>query len=684
MKRVGVDIGGTFTDLVCYDEESGEMSRTKVLTTSERPDLSFLSALEQAQIDLTDIGLLMHGTTLVTNLLIQRRGGRVGLLTTLGFRDLLDIQFSTRPNPFNFVMWDKTVALVPRERRLEVSERTAASGDIITPLDTAAVTAAAEKFRELAVESVAVCFLHSFVNPENELGAREILAKALPGVPISLSHQVDPTIREYERTSTTVTNSYVQKAVGGYVDALARALPVPVNYMHSGGGILPGDAVKKFPVLLSMSGPAAGVLAGVHLAGEEQLPDLITFDMGGTSTDVSLIRGGRPEMRDSIDVDWNIPARALSVDVKSVGAGGGSIAHVDLGGVLVVGPQSAGSRPGPACYGFGGNEPTVTDANLVLGLIDEELLGGRLALDRLAATEALTKLGERLGMSMIQAARAVYRVVNTNMALAIRQITVEKGIDPRGFTLVSFGGAGGQHAIPVADELGMSTVIFAPQASTFSAMGLLTADLTMSQAQTLYGDFESVPLEDISGLVKSLGEASATHLECNIEGVSQAELSATLDLRYVGQSHHVSVPYRPGRDTHADVVDRFEDIHEVLFGTRLGDAVELVNVRAVASRSLPAMQRLVDTDPLGNDARPHTSRWLEFEGREVPIVARETLGTANVLDGPAMVMEVDSSHVIPTGWQATIGRSGGVIVHRTSESAGHSRGSSVTTAWRAK
>jgi N-methylhydantoinase A/oxoprolinase/acetone carboxylase beta subunit len=667
VNRVGIDIGGTFTDIVVYDIEERTLRRAKVMTDYEHPERSFMSALEQAGVDPAEVALLLHGTTLVTNLLIQRNGARVGLLTTRGYRDLLDIQLSIRPNPFDYVQWTKPPALIPRELRLEIAERTTAAGETLTRLEEEEVAAAARRLADLGAESIAICFLHSFVNDENERRAGEIVRETLPGMPISLSCEVDPTIREYERTSTTVINSYAQPAVDSYIAALESRLPLTVRYMHSGGGIIPAETARKFPVLLASSGPAAGVLAGVYLARNGDAKDLITFDMGGTSCDVSLIRDGSPAMTDSIDVDWNIPARTLSVDVNSVGAGGGSIASIDSGGALMVGPRSAGARPGPVSYGFGGTEPAVTDANLVLGLIPDELLGGRLRLSREAAVDALRPLAEQIGLSLPEAAEAIYRIVNATMAAAIRQLTVEKGIDPREFSLVSFGGAGGQHAIPVAQELGIESVIFAPQASTFSAMGMLTADLKIAQALTAFGPFDSQSLARARDIVQQLGERAAAELESNVEGASSPELSALLDLRYIGQSHHVSVPFDPKLDDAATIVERFEAAHEQLFGTQLGGPTELVNVRAIISRTLPPITlggADKETPVEAGADTPNRSRFVALEQRDVPIIQRDGIARDAVIEGPALIEEVDSSHYVPTGWTIRSGWGGAIVAER--------------------
>ncbi|HEY1688268.1 MAG TPA: hydantoinase/oxoprolinase family protein [Solirubrobacteraceae bacterium] len=662
MKRIGIDIGGTFTDLVAYDEASGTISRGKVLTQRAHPDRSFLAALEQAGVEENDVSLLLHATTIVTNLLIERRGGRVGLLTTRGFRDVLEMQLSVRPNPFAYVDWVKPQPLVPRELRFELDERIDAAGNVVTALDPEQVRAAARELAAIGVDSVAVCLLHSFVNSDHELEIAGILAAELPGVPVSLSHEVDPTIREYERVSSTVINSYAQPAIGDYVDALERELETSVRFMHSGGGIVPAQTARKFPLILAYSGPAAGVLAGTFLTREAQSDDLITFDMGGTSCDVALIRGGHPEMRDEIEIEWGIPARTLSLDVKSVGAGGGSIAWLDPGGALMVGPQSAGASPGPACYGAGGQQPTVTDANLVLGLIAEQLLGGGMKLDRAAAEATLGRLAVQAELPITELAGAIYRIVNTTMALAVRQITVEKGIDPRDFDLVSFGGAGGQHAIGVANELDVDRVVFPPQASTFSALGLLTADLAFSQARTMLRPFESVDLGEVGELLQRIGQSSASYVECAVDGAGEPSTSAILDLRYVGQSHYVPVRFTPGEDDHDTLVARFEAEHEVLYGTKLGDPIELVNVRSLVRRELPSFTLAPQPGGAGHEQIP--ARWVELEQAEVPVIWRDRMQPGHVVPGPVLIEESDSTYYVANGWDAEMRGDGSILASR--------------------
>ena len=368
MKRVGVDIGGTFTDLVVLDEETGALERIKTLTTPRAPEDGFLKAVTDGQIRLEEVSHFLHGTTLVTNLIIERSGAKLGLVTTEGFRDVLEIQRSYRDDLYN-LQWDKPKALVPRRLRLTVDERIGADGAVLREVDEDQAREVVRRLLDEGVEAIALCFLNSYANPINEQVVARIVQEMAPGVALSLSSEVDPRIREYERVSTTVLNAYSMPRMHLYMSRLERALKrnEGIKYMHSGGGVIPGAVAERFPIQLLYSGPAAGVLAGRFLASTLGVPNLCTIDMGGTSLDACLIRDGEPDSRDTIEVEWGIPARTQSIDIHSIGAGGGSIVWFDAGGALRIGPESAGSDPGPACYGRGGVRPTVTDANLILG-----------------------------------------------------------------------------------------------------------------------------------------------------------------------------------------------------------------------------------------------------------------------------------------------------------------------------
>jgi len=484
MKRVGVDIGGTFTDLVVLDEETGALERIKTLTTPRAPEDGFLKAVAEGQVGLDDVSHFLHGTTLVTNLIIERTGAKLGLITTEGFRDVLEIQRSYRSDLYD-LQWDKPKALVPRHLRLTINERIGADGTILREVNADQAREIVRRLLNEGVEAIAVCLLNAYANPINEQTVARIIQEMAPRIALSLSSEVDPRIREYERVSTTVLNAYAMPRMHLYMSRLERALKrnEGIKYMHSGGGVIPSATAERFPIQLLYSGPAAGVLAGRFLASTLGVPNLCTIDMGGTSLDVCLIRDGEPDSRDTIEVEWGIPARTQSIDIHSIGAGGGSIVWFDAGGALRVGPESAGSDPGPACYGRGGVRPTVTDANLILGILNPAgLLGGKLRLDRTQADAALLPIADKFGVSVEKAAAGIYRIVTANLAEAIRDVTVKRGTDPRDFVLVAFGGAGGQHAAAVAREMEMKGAIFPRNASTFSAFGLLTADLKNSVA----------------------------------------------------------------------------------------------------------------------------------------------------------------------------------------------------------
>ena len=444
MKRVAVDIGGTFTDIVVYDEETKTTSRGKTFTVPAAPEEGFFRALSEQGIRAEEISYLVHGTTLVANLIVERKGARVGLITTLGFRDVLEIQRSYRQALYD-LQWEKPGPLVPRDLRLEVNERIDAKGHVLVPLDEGELRDRIAELLFHGVQSIAVCFLNAYANSSHEESAARIIGDIAPELPVSISSRVDSMIREYERVSTTVLNAYAVPRMGQYVRILddAVASERSVLYMHSGGGVIPSKAAQNYPVRLINSGPAAGSLAGGFFARQLGLGSVCTMDMGGTSCDVCVVRDGQPGFRDTCEVAWGIPARTQSIDIQVIGAGGGSLAYVDSGGTLRVGPESAGSEPGPACYGRGGVQPTVTDANLMLGILNPKaLLAGEVKLDAGKAQEAIARLARELDADVASVAMGIYMIASTNMSQAIRKITVENGLDPREFTLIAFGGAG--------------------------------------------------------------------------------------------------------------------------------------------------------------------------------------------------------------------------------------------------
>lgn len=650
MKRVGVDIGGTFTDLVVFDEVTGVLERAKTLTTPHAPEDGFLKAVADIKINSDEVSHFLHGTTLVTNLIIERSGAKLALITTNGFRDVLEIQRSYRDDLYN-LQWDKPKALVPRHLRLTIAERVTADGTVLRSVDPDETREVVQRLLDESVEAIAVCLINAYANPANEVAVGRIIQEMAPRLALSLSSEVDPRIREYERVSTTVLNAYSMPRMHRYMSRLDQALKRAdgIKYMHSGGGVIPSATAERFPIQLLYSGPAGGVLAGRFLASTLGEANICTIDMGGTSLDVCLIRDGEPDMRDTIEVEWGIPARTQSIDIHSIGAGGGSIVSLDAGGALRIGPESAGSDPGPACYGRGGAKPTVTDANLILGILNPEgLLGGRLRLDFERAAQAFSDIASSFNVSVEGAAAGVYRIVTANVAEAIREVTVKRGTDPRDFTLVAFGGAGGQHAAAVAREMEMKGAIFPRNASTFSAFGLLTADLKNTLAKSLMVPLTRISAEAIDVDFRQLVDRARRFLDDSESGLERIYTDRWADIRYVGQSHEVAVPIGSGRvDLNAIYAD-FERLHQRLYGTKLGDAAEIVNIRVTVVGQVPKLKAKAFV-PTEVSITPIGERRTAFSERPVPIFWRDGLPSGWRHDGACLIEEVDSVIYIPEG-----------------------------------
>jgi N-methylhydantoinase A/oxoprolinase/acetone carboxylase beta subunit len=634
--RIGIDVGGTFTDVVLYDDSSRRLERTKVFSVPERGGEVILEALERLGVDPADLSMFVHATTLVTNLIIERRGAKVGLLTTRGFRDVLEIGLSYREHPYD-LQFEKARPLVPRPLRRELTERIAAGGAVVEPLDPEEVLRETEWLVEQGVEAVAVVFLHSYANPDHERAARQAIAERFPDLRVSISSEVDPEIREFERCSTTVLNAYAMPAIVHYNDQLERDLAADgadLLYMHSGGGVVPPARARARPVELVSSGPAGGVLAAAYLGRQLGLSDIVTFDTGGTSSDVCMIENGDVQERDSIEVEWGMPLRARCIDVTWVGAGGGSIGWVDSGGALRVGPRSAGAAPGPACYGQGGTQPTVTDANLVLGLLDpERFLGGRVRLDVEAARRAVDALAADFGTGREELALGMRRIVTANMAQAVHAITVQKGIDPRSFTLIAFGGAGGQHATDVAAEMEITRVLFPPLASTFSAFGLLCADIRVTERRAFLNRVADNVREDAEKTFRDLHGRAAEALGSTNGGPVVEHRFA--HLRYEGQTHELVVPVDP--EGWSRLPELFEAVHERRFGTRLGDPVEAVALGVTLASPQPTIP-LPRARVNGVDGRPAETRVFGID-EPVATYERAALPPGSRLAGPCILFE---------------------------------------------
>ena len=658
MKRVGIDVGGTFTDLVVYDEETRDLSRTKVFSTPQNPEKGVIAAVAEADIEPTELSYLIHGTTLVTNLILERKGCKVGFITTEGFRDVLEIMRASRPRPYD-LSWVKPSPIVPRHLRAEVRERLNHLGEELVPLDVAQAAAVVGRFVEAGVEAIAVCFLHSYANPAHERLMADIVRRHSK-IDVTISSDVCREIREYERASTVSVNAYSIQRVSAYVETLESELHVTggIRYMNSEGGVITGDEAKRTPVTLALSGPAGGVLGGQFLARALQLSNVITMDMGGTSLDVCAIQNGMPQLDRSISVEWGIPMQVPAIQIHTIGAGGGSIAWTDEGGALQIGPESAGSVPGPACYGRGGERPTVTDANLVLGLLNPEyFLGGRISIDVGKALDVLRPFCKHYGIEAGKAAEGIYRVTNARMAQAIRQITVEKGLDPREFTLISFGGAGGQHAVAVAREAAIGSVLLPVAPSVFSAFGMLTADVRASRSRTIMQPLERLSADDIDGMFAELEDETRAIAERERSRAMQLRF---VDLRYRSQSHELAVPTYPS-DRPEDLYQRFEERHQQLYGSRLGDPIDLITIRSTTVQGVePITLRQVARS--ASVPQPVGFRRLGLHAEVVPVFRREQLGGGTTLPTPSIVEEIDTTHYLPAYSTARVDGYGNIMV----------------------
>jgi N-methylhydantoinase A len=654
--RIGIDIGGTFTDFVVYRPRDRSLQTFKLLSTPHDPAEAVLKGLETILTEHhTARAVVIHGSTVATNALLERKGARTALVTTHGFRDVLQIGRQNRPELYDLFA-DPPSALVPEERRFELGERIDTTGRVLEALDPQELEILAGRIEAERVESVAVCLLFSFLHPQHERAIAERLQRS--GCLVSVSSEVLPEFREYERTSTTVVNAYVSPVMQKYLAHLEDSLPAEVRLrvMQSNGGTIRPEQARRFGARCVLSGPAGGVVgcetiarAGVRGKAAARELKLITFDMGGTSTDVSLIDGRRQMTNEA--VVSGCPIHLPQLDIHTIGAGGGSIASVDPGGALRVGPESAGADPGPACYGRD-DLPTVTDANVVLGRIPPEyFLGGRMPLDAGRAREALTRLGKQLGLDPEQAALGVVAVANAHMERALRVISVERGHDPRDFNLLSFGGAGGLHASELARGLGIPRLLVPPLASTLSAFGMLAAEVVKDYTRTvmLPGD---TPLDQLEALLEPLAERGRRDLL--EEGVPQADirLEPALDLRYRGQSYELVVPF------HQTVFADFHRLHAHHYGYAKENApIEVVNLRlqAIGRGHPPPLPHQPPAGPDPGQALLEKRTVVFASGPlETPLFKAEALLPCNRLTGPALVVRADTTLLLGPGEQAEV------------------------------
>jgi N-methylhydantoinase A len=659
--RVAVDVGGTFTDICILDEGRGTIDVAKVPSTADPID-AVVAGVVEADVDLRDVVLFSHGTTVATNALITRNLPPAAMVTTSGFRDVIEIRRGTRDD-----LWDAYKDVAPpyirRRDRFEVTERIDYAGEVVTPLDEEEARRVAGVLRKRAVQTIAVCFINAYANPVHELRMREILEEELPGVSVSTSAEILPEIFEHERFSTTVANAVLSPLISGYVRRLGERLAQSgyggdVLLLHSGGGVMTPKLAERFAVRLAASGITAGAIASRHLATLCGFRNAIGLDMGGTSTDVSLVYDGEERVTKEWFVEYGYPICFPSIEVLTIGAGGGSFAWIDEAGSLRNGPQSAGAYPGPACYGRGNDRPTNTDANLVLGRLGEELIGGAMTLDRSAAENAIrTYIADPLGLDVVEAAQATIQVANANMADAVRLISIRRGYDPRDFCLVAFGGAGPLHGAALAKELSIPTVLVPPNPGITSALGCLLVDVrhdlsTMFLGQV--GDVDAAQLEEEFAKLEAEARERLEHEEVPEE---QMSIQRLLDMRYLGQWRSLTVPVGSPVDLD-DAVARFHAEHEREYNYRRDEApVEIyrLNVRAVGVTPKPDLARH-ELD--GGPPRPETVRHVRFdeaeEPVETPVFNRSEVPAGTVLEGPAIIEQLDSTTLVPPGWRAEV------------------------------
>ena len=685
---LAVDVGGTFTDIVLCDLESNEQRVFKTPSTPEDPALGFMTGLARiladSGVEPSEVVHIFHGTTIATNSVLENKGAPVGLLVTEGFKYVLEIARHSMPRLANPHSWVKPNRPVRPRDCLEVRERTGYDGGPLLPMDEEAVRDAADHFRQAGISSVAVSFLHSYANPENERRAREILGEALPGVAVSLSSEVLPVYREYERTITTVLNAYVTPRVSVYIENLKNSLDdfgtgAAFSIMKSNGGTIGADMAARQPVYTALSGPAAGVMATAQIAETTGIENCISFDMGGTSTDVSLLRNREPGMTLNGKLgDW--PVQLPMLDIATIGCGGGSIAGVSPYGSLTVGPASAGADPGPACYGRGTTLPTVTDANLALGRVNTRIAGGQLVLDRDAAERAIDdNIASRLGLDVPSAASGILQIANNAMVGAIRNISVERGHDPRDFALVAYGGAGPMHAIDVANLLGIGTVVVPPHPGIASAYGLLVAEFKNDYARTFLQRPPDYDLDGIAAVYSELEQEGRDWLREESVPVASHSMIWSADLRYAHQGSELTVQY-PGTATESEangsqvdwdglenMVAEFHRRHERLYGFSLEQAVEIVTLRVTASGQVGHVR--MPRIPSGDDGDKGTvveQRQVFFEEASgyvpCPVYRRNGLRPGESLEGPAILDGMDSTVIINPGWDALIDDYGNCIM----------------------
>jgi len=676
MSILGIDMGGTFTDLVLFDEEKESLTAIKVPSTPEDEAKAVFESLDESGVNLTQIQRMVHGTTIGTNAILQRIGAKVSLITTKGFRDTLEIGRTRRMVPgslFN-IKFVRPQPLIPRSLRFEVRERTLYNGEILYPVSEADLKEVSKKIRDLGVEAVAICFLHSYTNQENEKRAGELLEQILPEIPISLSCEVVPEYREYERFSTTALNCFILPMMGRYLETLKKGLEKKgylreILMMSSNGGVITSDSARKFPIKTILSGPVGGVKAGIFFAEAVGLKNIITYDMGGTSTDVCLIRDLEPSLSTETVLS-GLPIKCPQVAVKTVGTGGGSIVWVDFDKTLKVGPRSAGAFPGPACYGFGGTEPTVTDANLILNRINPQRpLGGKISLHPHLAQKAISKLITKFQMrDEYQMAEGIIQMAAVKMVSAIREISLERGHDPRAYMLVAFGGAGPMHAIPIASGLGMRKCLVPRYPGHLSALGLLAAEIKYDFVKTIVSPLDGLGWHGIRSQYDLMKARAKSELKAQGFQSGDIYFISSMDMRYLGQAFEMDIPILPETAGLKILEEDFHRLYEETYGhVHKARALEVVNLRlsAVIKIKKPPLRHYQSPVQSVREAEDKRRR-VYFDGEfwECPVYHRELLPQGSSLNGPCMLEESGATTVVFPSWKASVDEWGNILMEQ--------------------
>jgi N-methylhydantoinase A len=673
--RLGVDVGGTFSDLVIYDEEARRIAVAKGLSTASNPDRGVLDIVAAAvsEDELAQAQFFLHGTTVGLNAVLERRGSTVAVLATAGFRDVLEIRRGDRLAAYD-PTWRPKPPLVPRRLRLPITERVAADGAVLTPLDVSDVQAAAEVLDELEVESVAISFINSYANPRHELLARDALMEAGFGGDISLSHEVSGEFREYERTSTTVIDAYVRPRVSHYLSRLEQGLTGKRFagtglITRCGGGALTFAEAEVRPFETVMSGPVAGVVGAAELCRRLDVDMAITADVGGTSFDTCLIVNGHPTLKHEGEID-DMPVQTPWVDVRSIGAGGGSIIHTNAG-LLRVGPESAGASPGPASYGAGGTRPAVTDAAVALGLLPAGKIAGGISLDIEAAERALASVGEEVGLSALDTAIGAIRIVASTMADAMRSVSLGRGHDPREAALIAFGGAGPLFATMLAQELDIDRVLIPRHPGNFSAWGLLNQDLTQSAATTAVQPLDEHGLESAQDVIGDLFTSLRGRSDARLDALPVVD-EASVDLRYTGQEYCLNIgleidPSHRITDDPRTLGDRFTESYQRTFGHSLTDDIQIVTLRATRRRMLPEMAEISNGhEPTGLASSAELLAYSFTEARRRTVIVRErtSIAAGDAVSGPLVITEPTATTYLDSNWSITVADDGTLLVER--------------------